>query len=221
MKYGVELEGGWRDRPHSPIGEWHEDGSVECDGYECVGEFVTIGGRSREIVREFIWDNYPDGVNETCGMHVHVSFQTLLQYSRMMDPLFPRLLLSRLREWGEERKIFSGSPFWSRLNGENSYCALRYRADQQVSEESTVRYTAVNYCWNAHRTVEVRVLPMFKKLSLGQEAFDVVANAVKEWLARFSRRDEPILVEQAMPAEEPDNTRQEIGLLSRPILYRF
>lgn len=76
-KVGIELEGGWATRPTN--GAWHTDGSVSIrygtDGAVHIGEFVSAPLDSWQAVADWVAAAYPTTHNQTCGMHVHVSFR--------------------------------------------------------------------------------------------------------------------------------------------------
>ena len=122
---------------------------------------------------------YPSHVNETCGLHVHMSFNTKLTYQRLMTPLYEDAVVEWLKVWAREQGLHEDHPIWKRLNGENDYCRLgRYCADQQAlarqkgrNRDAPVnRYTAIHYAYGLHGTIECRILPMMEDAGMAVRA---------------------------------------------------
>ena len=139
-----------------------------------------------------------------------------LRYSRLMVPTFPDLLVGQLKKWGREKGFPKEHPLWHRLQGTHKHCLKQFLADGQVRVEEKEyapndpvrraqflkkkdhRYTMVNYCWALHRTVEVRVLPMFNDASDAVEALQIVIDTVNLFLSTGPREDrERVLVPPA------------------------
>ena len=181
---GVELEGGWDEWPENDRIDIGSDGSVRADAPH-VGEIRTAPLPPGQMLR-LVPEIYPDEVNKTCGLHLHMSFRSLVSYGALCEDEFWPFLSGRLEVWGERANI-KNPEFWARLRGENNYCSNSckgpYRRQQtRATDRGDVRYAPVNYCWGLHKTVEVRVLPMFKRPEVAVTALRQVLNATDEWI---------------------------------------
>lgn len=107
-------------------------------------------------------------------------------------------MLRLLAEWGAAQKILADHHFWPRIRGENQYCRARYFGDEQAAlprklydrESEVNRYTAVNYSYNTHGTIEIRVLPMFETVNLAISAFKEVIAITNAFLVSQSRKEQ-------------------------------
>lgn len=168
MLIGVEIEGGFNRQVSGE--EYHHDGSVDVstDGY--LGEVVSRPMSTLDQVYEWIDRVYPDQSNSSCGTHVHVSFNNNLAYMQTMSQSFYDYFMDRMELWGKKAGISEKSAFWSRLKGENRYCKRMPKAARVIqaqyqkmeSDYGTNRYYQLNHCWSKHRTLECRLLPVFK-----------------------------------------------------------
>jgi hypothetical protein len=197
---GVEMEGGW-DPDNPTCDDIKSDCSVQVndhddddydeddDGYSHGryknGEYVTSPISKWQTLVNEMKDNYPDKVNSTCGLHVHVSVPTIPAYEALMNERFYNFLKKSLRVWGKKNNIPSHHNFWHRLKGNNQYCEDFHNPDSQVWEtgKGGDRYCIVNYCYSCHGTMEVRVLPMFEKKSLSVSAVERVLWTVQRYLS--------------------------------------
>lgn len=218
---GIELEGGWDKMPKG-MAKWcgrtdiTRDNSVVFEPPPVVTDPVT-GARSfatpmpvvtgeipsRPLAmtewHDFMHACYPHHVNATCGMHVHMSFTTKLNYQRLMDPAYMTHILKALYEWATKENLPSTHPLWDRLgNANHNHCAHIYLGDAQVKVDhkdfrsrgtAYSRYTAINYCYAQHRTVEVRVLPMMDEVEQAIRAIQTVIDATNGFLAKIKTRE--------------------------------
>lgn len=185
---GVELEGGWTN-PSFDIGG---DGSVNVKA-NYVGE-VASPALNPEEVAAWVLKHYPDAVNETCGIHVHVSLSRTLYYARVMEYEFQEYLLKRLEKWGTEKKVNPQHPFWGRLRGENTYCTLKHWPERQIKRQDKhgERYTALNYTWARFGTVECRLLPAFKLQERASQAIFQIINSFEDFMKEYKHgREKP------------------------------
>lgn len=141
--------------------------------------------------RTWLQTNFPAYVNDTCGMHVHQSFDTSLTYQRLMTPQYPKTVLEEFKKWAQQKGLAKDHPLMLRLYGEgkagtpSEFCQAIFQADEQARRtekrfqhfEPGHRYTIMNYCWGMgnRQTIECRLLPMF-------EDFDVAAEATEKLL---------------------------------------
>ncbi len=202
---GLELEGGWTSLPEGVnlVG----DGSVQVP--ELSRESSSTGRRQvGELqsepmpllkVEPWLKKFYPQCVNKSCGLHVHMSFRSALHYMWLMRPEYQRTMLDYLLKWATSKNFGENHVIWPRLKGKNAYCADSYWADIQASQTSksyshdgASRYTAINYCYGQHETVECRVLPMFDKVEQSIEAVHqviAITNAVLALSAKKEKRE--------------------------------
>src|SRR5207249_3365765 len=125
--------------------------------------------------------SYPSSVNDTCGLHVHMSFKSALTYQRLMTPQYPATILAYMAKWAAAEGFNDYHTIWARLAGKNEYCQHTFYADDQVTKADKDydhhrvgnRYSVIVYPWSRHQTVECRLLPMMKSC-------DQAVRAIKE-----------------------------------------
>lgn len=166
---GVELEGAWAELPPG-VGELVHDGSVFNGrlppGANHLGELL-IGPVVPAAVGELIKLNHPPKINHTCGMHVHVSFESLWHYHLLMVPEYPATMLHYLGLWAKREGLKDSHCIWGRLRGESRFCRNEFYPDLQARKKQKDhdqnapgnRYTSIHYC-GRYNTIECRVLPM-------------------------------------------------------------
>lgn len=185
----VELEGGWDKVPEGET--MGHDGSVNVENTNYKGEIPSKPMVLAELL-EWIQRCYPDHVNRSCGMHIHVSFKDNLAYAQLMTPSFYKYFLQEVEKWAIEKKLNEDSIFWERFQGKNSYCKKEYNADMQtrMRGKESVRYAHLNYCYSLHKTIEVRLFPAFQKKALTLSAVQLVHDIFEGFLAKRTR--EPV-----------------------------
>lgn len=152
-----------------------------------------------EEVEQFITDCYPTQINATCGLHVHMSFVHRLNYARIMTPEYMKAILKRLCEWAEEEKLPKDHPIWNRITNPNhDHCAHQYLGDAQVHirrkdfqsrGKPHSRYTAINYCYGQHQTVECRLLPMMETAPQAVRGVKEVLAVTNKFLASIREKE--------------------------------
>lgn len=214
---GIELEGGWLRQPshHEVI----RDGSVHVEPELVPGEVDLKTGlpkmRAAKYIGEIVsqpmratdfpaWMKacYPEFVNGTCGLHVHMSFTSKLNYQRLMTPEFTKLMIKRIGEWAKKEGLPENHWIWPRLLDPNhNHCAHLYLGDGQVkmakkdfhSRGTThSRYTAINYCYGQHKTIECRLLSMVKDVDMAIRGVQVVLDTTNEFLAKMRERERKV-----------------------------
>ena len=144
---------------------------------------------------------YPSHVNETCGMHMHMSFGRPLTYQRLMTPVYPATVIRHMTRWAQKEALASTHPLWPRLRGESEYCQHVFNADDQVKwtggkdydhHRKGHRYSVVAYRWPTHQTVEIRLLPMFEKWDQALRAIEEQLNITEAFLIATKRREEKV-----------------------------
>lgn len=175
----VELEGGWVTLPPG-VANLEHDGSVFSGrtpaGVRYIGE-LPIGPTIPAAINELIRINHPQKVNHTCGMHVHMSFDTLWHYHLLMVPEYQKTMLHYLTLWAQDKKFKDSHHIWGRLRGESRFCQDKFWPDAQAStkrkghdqNQHGHRYTHVHYCGRLN-TIEIRTLPMMDTTKLAVSA---------------------------------------------------
>jgi hypothetical protein len=207
QKAGVEVEGGWIG---VPAGErMVVDASVfrpATKEDELIAEKLklsTIGELTSPAlcpasVKGWLKRCYPDMSNQTCGLHVHMSFKNLRDYVRLMVPEYQLTIVAYLKKWANEEGLADNNPIWDRLSGKSEYCSLNFFPTQQIRDRRKDydhfregnRYTAIAYRWGTHRTVECRVLPMMQDAAQAWRAIERVFDITNAFLVKVARREE-------------------------------
>lgn len=188
----VELEGGWLKLP--PGVQLERDGSVFHDeipaGYtrQGVGE-LPVGPIQPAGMPKFMKKYYPTLVDSSCGMHVHMSFESLRHYAWLMVPEFQETMIHYLTEWAKDEGFGPKHHIWGRLEGKSEFCQKKFWPDKQAAmkrkdhdrRRDGHRYTQVHYC-GRYNTIEIRVLPMMveaeQAIRAVQRVFDVTNAAL-------------------------------------------
>lgn len=205
QRVGIELEGGWDKLPAGvkPI----RDGSVVFPDM-LVNHLGEVPSPPMEVKMYPAWlkVTYPHHVNETCGMHVHMSFKTALTYSRLMVPTFPSTVVKYVSEWAGREKLPKSHPLWARLAGKCDFCKLEFFADEQAKTTQKDydrrrhgnRYQAVNYCYGTHGTVEIRLLPMMDEVDQAQRAIQELLDITNGFLLATAKKEEKVQVKHVV-----------------------
>ena len=195
---GIESEGGWLNPAH----EVHRDGSVNaelvgsrCHDGDCDHSDGECGdnGETGEMhfrgevdnIIEQMTRNYPDSIDQSCGMHIHVSFAgDLLSYAKLMNPKFNRYFLKRVRQWAIDNNINPESRFWKRLAGNNTFAKNIFRPLKQYKStyKDPTRYSFLNFCHAQHGTLECRLFPMFDMPRIAESAVREFYSIVNQYL---------------------------------------
>lgn len=199
---GVELEGGWIQLPGNV--EPQRDASVFRHGFkpediektkllQKVGE-IPLEPLSPKTFPATFMLFYPDYVDQSCGMHVHLSLKRPFIYQRLMvnHPYsYPATIVRYIERWALTEQLPADHPIWSRLANQNEYCQHIFHADEQVRTSAKDfdhhreghRYTVVSFCWSRYKTVECRLLPMMQTAAQGVRAVQEVINITNAFLA--------------------------------------
>lgn len=207
-RIGLELEGGWSAL--KPGANVVRDGSVVFDTptqhhhlLRYIGEMTSAPmevmdkkGWSPGFL-DYVTSNYPTLVNDTCGMHIHMSFISSFAYQRLMTPAYPGTMVEYLRRWATRNNLPQTNPIWERLSGGCRYCQHIFYAEEQTRHRSKDydqrreghRYTVINYCWARYQTLECRLLPMMPTPSLAISAIQEVVNITNAFLRATAKRE--------------------------------
>jgi hypothetical protein len=181
-RVGVELEGAWLKLPEG-VTRLDPDGSVyrnnKPPGHH-VGE-LPIGPVEPAGIGDLVRLNYPTKVNDTCGMHVHMSFPSLWYYQLLMVEEYQETIIEYLTRWAIKNNFKESHYIFKRLRGDCEYCQKGFWPDIQAGTKHKGRnrtspghrYTIVHYC-GRQNTIEIRVLPMMQKTSLAVSAINEV-----------------------------------------------
>ena len=199
-RVGVELEGAWEKLP--PGVKLERDGSVfkgldegglnrqGLPGFK-VGE-LPIGPMQPAQLNSALRKFWPTKIDDSCGMHIHMSFETTLQYSLLADsPAYQETIIYYLLKWANEEKLPYAHPIWDRLRGNNKYCQKRFWPDLQIQradkdhnqEREGHRYTMIHYCWSRTGTIECRILPMMETPELAGRGLRRIIDITNAYLS--------------------------------------
>jgi len=174
-------------------GNYYLDCSYECGceiDHHCSRNYDEVDGElvSPPMLRyEMIpWvREFYGRTNSSCGEHQHFSLKMRKMYSILMDESFHEYAKERLWQWAKDMGVREGSSFYRRMRGDVQWCHDRYEAYDQINSEykDDCRYMHVNYCWNQHKTMEVRLLPAFQDVELMVSAHKELANIIEQYCA--------------------------------------
>jgi hypothetical protein len=198
-RIGIELEGGWIKLPPG-VRQLQHDGSVQIEPQAGIplqiGE-LAIGPITLQEWPRWLKTHYPQKVNQTCGMHVHLQTTTSLAYARLMDARYPATVIDYFKRWSTREGLSKDHPIWNRLRGKSVYCQHLYMADDQIRNNSKDhdrarpghRYTVINYCHGRYGTVECRLLPMMDTVDQAERAIQEFVDITNGFL-RATRKKE-------------------------------
>lgn len=186
-KVGIEIEGRWINivtakRKADDFGaRYCSDGSVNrISGYSSL-EFQTAPGTVAQALGQLV-ELYPDHTGPDCGMHVHVSFKCATYFTQLACKEFYEYFKQRWIKWGTDNRLHPQGEFFRRLNGGNNYCMPNQESRAPYGED---RYTQLNFAaWHEHKTVECRLLPMFRSTRLAVSAVLELIKIYKDWLSK-------------------------------------
>jgi hypothetical protein len=177
-KVGIELEGGWENHP----ADWKGSKTYIIQDLSIDGRTMANDGRlTTQHVGEIVspplslneWEDwvkayYPDKVNNTCGLHVHVSFTKKKDYGLLMAKSYERAVIAAAKTLAGGLNLPDGHYIWPRLEGRNVFATFNSNPIHQVNIRvkrigMRDRYSAFNFCFSMHGTLEYRALPMFKE----------------------------------------------------------
>jgi hypothetical protein len=142
---------------------------------------------SWRAVEIYLTRRYPDYVNKSCGLHVHVSFKSMNDYSKVISPAFVEWFRNNMKVWGREVGI-TNAHYYSRLDGCNDFCRLieddnHILRQLRARHKENYRYGIWNFCFSIRGTAECRVLPMFKDRAIACKAVKQVLALTEQWCA--------------------------------------
>lgn len=199
-RLGYELEGGFNEdvaEYNDEEGEYmngyfKEDGSVSCANY-IEGEIASPVFYCDELgfknMSGFIRKNMPDEVNDSCGHHVHISFNNLLAYQKLMDEPFRKAFKNAVIKYFRNNTLIQNDGyllerFEKRIKG-IEYCYKDWSPNSQANPNGMQgfdgsrhgRYTQLNFPFSTHGTLECRLFP-------ASDNADIVIN-INKWFVNF------------------------------------
>lgn len=199
-RIGIELEGGWIKLPPG-VRQLQHDGSVQIERGIGEPQFQTgelaIGPLELSEWQKWLKTHYPQKVNQTCGMHVHLQTSNSLAYSRLLDARYPGTVIEYFKRWSTREGLAKDHPIWPRLRGKSIYCQHLYMGEEQIRNTQKDhdrarpghRYTVINYCHGRYGTVECRLLPMMQTVEQAERAIQEYIDITNAFL-RASRKKE-------------------------------
>lgn len=196
-KIGIELEGLWEDYPEAhKLLVQHEDCSVknlDSLDVEWVGEYITrpVLFRHDKLheLESVIYKSYPTYVNRTCGGHFHLSFRDMRFYDIAMNEEMYHGLIAHLYSWGEKHLNKIGMErLVERIEvytHGTDYCKPQHMPESQVNGDGD-RYCQLNFDYFKHKTMEVRVLPMFSSAETYLDAVNTCTNYISNYVIEHS-----------------------------------
>jgi len=197
-KVGVELEGGWNRRPLRKV--IVEDRSVRTQ-LNHNGEINSPAFSDLDALEEWLVAHRPDGVDTSCGFHIHLSFKSRMDYLRLTTPRFYRFLLKIIKAWAIEKEIPETHHFWKRFRGTfrapngRNFCRKDFTPETQLYEtrkgpDGSARHCHLNFCWTLHKTLELRLFPGWEteRSALYMSGVHCFVEAVEKFLLRERKR---------------------------------
>ncbi len=164
----------------------------ECECNNNVGEVASPKLRIDQV-ENWVNSNYPDEMNSTTGLHVHLSFfNDREDYHKIATQKFYDYFMAQIIAWGKKREINQNSRFWKRIQG-TQYTKDIFDAENQLTQNGD-RYTHVNYCYykfaenNKNGTVEIRLAPVFMSKKISVEYIQAVIDIFNTYLENTKTR---------------------------------
>ena len=163
-RVGVELEGLYQYKLPWIEDYLHGDGSIWVEDEYEAGERSTYAYRIQdfESLLKEIYIFFPEVVNSSCGYHINISFSSEAYYqgllsSEAFDSILYLIRQDILKHYPQYYKNWR-----ARLEEGCDFSQLEYWGDIQVTKfrKSTCRYTAINFCYQFNKRIEVRYLGM-------------------------------------------------------------
>ncbi len=198
---GIELEGTWHHEPDNLKGDGsvrHTRGAGDYDGEVASDPFT-----SRSSWPVWVKQNYPNGSNQSCGLHVHMKPDADVKIGMLMDEEFQSTLLQGLESYGERNGLKRWDIWANRISGGHEYCRREWRAE--LSGSRVNRYLQVNFSsYELHGTVEFRLLPMFPDSDAAVGAITEMLRIVDEYLESSTNKPTATFTETMVENTSPE-----------------
>ena len=165
MKYGIELEYGQEKEKEEEIKEYMEEqgGNLKSDSsvhtrYPFISREINTKVYNEEEVKEtasffsFFYDKYVKEINESMGLHIHISFNELANFNALYSKRFISFFKKGLLEkFGHKEEL--------KQRLKNRYCKPSYsKSYMQGKFKNSDRYKMINFmAYERHGTVEFRI----------------------------------------------------------------
>ncbi len=171
-----------------------EDGCSCCcesggsGDYDKIGELISIP-LPFDKIHEWVDRNYPVDFNSSCGMHIHFSFKNDYEYSQFCSKRFYDYFIAEITAWAIKMKVKKASRFFYRLNGKNTFCGLgySYQNNKMQLRSSGERYNILNYCYDKHRTIEIRLSHVWQNHDYAFRYIEACYDIFNTWLLMQKR----------------------------------
>ena len=169
---------------------YHCAGECDCtydsNHWQIEGEWVTRPLAFNKNFKRFtkiVSESYPEGVNDTCGGHFHISYKNELLYGIAMDYDLYSGLCSHLKSWANSGVLNENGKkkLLRRLEGSSNYCRIGFNPEMQLYGNSD-RYFQLNYAYGKHKTMECRILPMFSDSEVYIMAVREATKYIEDWM---------------------------------------
>lgn len=192
-RIGIEVEGRFLNRrdmmrmadadgmDHCGDGSLRSSTDSSAEPYE----FKTKPGSVKDAINQLI-KYYPDETGSDCGMHVHISFDDPMNLTVLYTDSFYKYFRARWEAWGARMGLDPESQFFKRLRGDNDYCIPNDDSGESLASDMmrNDRYLQLNFtAYSRHKTLECRMLPMFRRSSLGVAAVQELVSIFEDYLA--------------------------------------
>ena len=160
------------------------------------------GKAGQPVLETWLRQHYPQHVNSTCGMHMHMSFRNAFQYQQLMDESYMWTVVEFVKRWADrkvaEKTLSKDNPLFDRLAGKSEYCQLKFDPDEQAQKIRKEfdhfgkghRYTVINYAFSKTQTIECRLLPMMPTADLALEALRLLMDITSAFLLFIAKETE-------------------------------
>ena len=161
-------------------------------------EFNSNPMSNRQVINGWLNTFYPTFVNDTCGLHVHISFKSPAFYALLATKKFNTYFRAKMKRWGTKNIDSPEHEFWKRYWYHNTFCSLRFDAHNQLKGHGD-RYSQLNFCaYRSHGTIENRLFPMFEKKELAISAVNEYIDCVESFIyvekdKFFARKKENVI----------------------------
>lgn len=212
-RIGIEIEGGWVGKPGvSPFTDVALITDNSVNGQTLAGALPIAATHVGEVVSPPIpyspqlgdlnwqawllshWPNAeaPHRTNRTCGYHIHLSFFSKKAYTLLSSKVFLYQLRDHIFTLGEYHHIPEKDVFWSRINGLNTFCTIKFDAGKQMEllHKDGIhrqRYGWLNFATGIHGTLEFRALPTFFSPDLGLKFTEGYCTFVEAYLYQHAQ----------------------------------
>ena len=190
MKYGLELEFGMerereehlKEEMEEKEGSLKEDSSVNVH-YPLRAREINTKVYNEEEVNDTslffssFYKNYVKEVNNSCGLHIHVSFEEIGYYNALFSKRFIRFFKKKLLENFQSEEL--------KKRFKNKYCKCSYPQKYMLKQWSFKdRYKMINFlAHNAHRTVEFRIFDAPKTAKGVIDYLNFTLSTIREYLS--------------------------------------